>query len=93
MFFKIIKHLTKFLYLIYEGRGTQSLPPTAARPMPPSPIMKDPKRMRKESGARFDLTEVNKVGLQKFLPDGDHSNPLINMSSTFSQDSNQSTGN
>jgi hypothetical protein len=74
------------------GRGTPCLPPGSGRQMPPSPTMKDPKRMRKESGARFDMNDMNKGGVQKFLPDGEHSNPLINMSSNFSQDSNLSTG-
>ena len=60
--------------------------------MPPSPTVKEAKRIRKESGAaRFDLIDpTTKIG--KLIGDGDQHNPaLVNMSN-FSQDSNLSTG-
>jgi len=60
--------------------------------MPPSPTVKEAKRIRKESGAaRFDLIDPS-TKLGKLIGDGDQHNPaLVNMSN-FSQDSNLSTG-
>ena len=72
-----------------SGRGTSAIISNPARPMPPSPTVKDAKRMRKESGASY-----NPLLLQTTGPEGDQQlgfNPVLNMSA-FRQDSNMSSG-
>jgi len=69
-----------------SGVGVGPLTPSL-RAMPPSPTVKEAKRMRKESGAKYDQTD--KLGVQKFLDGGGGDVPSPH---NFNQDSNLSSG-
>ena len=48
--------------LLYLGRNMNCAPGTPRQALPPSPAIKETKRMRKESGARFtDIIDPTKV--------------------------------
>ena len=81
----------------FVGRGGVSLP-NSGRPMPPSPTVKDPKRMRKESGQRYDdPTAIKPVAgglMTKIIGEGE-TDPYLMAAATannFNQDSNMSSG-
>ena len=66
--------------------------------MPPSPTVKDPKRMRKESGQRYDdPTAIKPVAgglMTKIIGEGE-TDPYLMAAATannFNQDSNMSSG-
>ena len=63
-----------------------------ARPMPPSPTVKDAKRMRKESGARYDDPLLKAGVLTKIVGDGDSDPYMMAAPNNFNQDSNMSSG-
>ena len=84
---------------MFVGRGSVSLP-NSGRPMPPSPTVKDPKRMRKESGQRYDDPAAVKPvgggggGMTKIIGEGEN-DPYLMAAATannFNQDSNMSSG-
>lgn len=71
------------------GRNMNVTGGTVRQPLPPSPAVKEPKRNRKESGARY--TDILEPPKQKMAMMGDNDLPN-NLMQPFNQDSNLSTG-
>jgi len=76
---------------VITGGRNMNVAPGTPRPLPPSPAIKDNKRLRKESGARY--TDIVDPAKMKMTMMGDSEMPTGGMNlAVFNQDSNMSTG-